>query len=81
MILTLMASIMYWCLQQEDLESSPSHSESATVTDISSAAPSVQSEDESSICGEISSLNIDDAASDSTVSSVIDNIEDDDQWR
>lgn len=79
MILTLMASIMYWCLQQEDLESSPSHSESATVTDISSAAPSVQSEDESSICGEISSLNIDDAASDSTVSSVIDNIEDDDQ--
>lgn len=77
MILTLMASIMYWCLQQEDLESSPSHSESATVTDISSTAPSVPSEDEDSICGEISSLNIDDAASDSTASSVIDNIEDD----
>ncbi|XP_021757982.1 fimbrin-1-like isoform X1 [Chenopodium quinoa] len=76
MILTLMASIMYWCLQQEDLESSPSLSESATVTDISSTAPSVQSEDESSICGEISSFNIDDAASDSTASSVIDNIED-----
>ncbi|CAO2833633.1 unnamed protein product [Amaranthus hypochondriacus] len=76
MILTLMASIMYWCLQQDDLESSPTPSESFTVTDISSTAPSVQSEDESSICGEISSLNIDDAASDSTVSSVMDHIED-----
>ncbi|XP_057540488.1 fimbrin-1-like [Amaranthus tricolor] len=76
MILTLIASIMYWCLQQDDLESSPTPSESFTVTDISSTAPSVQSEDESSICGEISSLNIDDAASDSTVSSVMDHIED-----
>lgn len=77
MILTLTASIMYWCLQQDESESSPSHSETATTTDISSSAPSVYSEDESSVCGEISSLNIDDAASDSTVSSLIENIEDD----
>lgn len=78
MILTLTASIMYWCLQREDSESSSStQSETATTTDISSSAPSVYSEDESSICGEISSLNIDDAASDSTASSVVENIEDD----
>lgn len=82
MILTLTASIMYWCLQQEDssessASASPSPSETATTTDISSSAPSVHSEDESSICGEISSLNIDDAASDSTSSSVAENIEDD----
>lgn len=71
MILTLTASIMYWCLQQED-------SEAATSTDISSSAPSIYSEDESSsICGEISSLNIDDTASDSTASSVVENVEDD----
>ncbi|XP_074310874.1 fimbrin-1-like [Silene latifolia] len=78
MILTLTASLMYWCLQHEDMENSqsPSHSETATTTDISSAAPSVYSEDESSICGEISSLNIDDAASDCTVSSLVENNED-----
>ncbi|GAB4846070.1 fimbrin [Ancistrocladus abbreviatus] len=76
MILTLTASIMYWCLQQpvEDADSSPSPGETATTTDISSA-PSINSEDESSICGEISGLTIDDAASDTTVSSLLETID------
>ncbi|GMH25498.1 hypothetical protein Nepgr_027341 [Nepenthes gracilis] len=63
MILTLTASIMYWCLQQpvEDAESSPSQAaDAATTTDVSSA-PSINSEDESSVCGEISALTLDDA--------------------
>ncbi|KAH7844660.1 hypothetical protein Vadar_030379 [Vaccinium darrowii] len=63
MILTLTASIMYWSLQQsvEDSDSSPS------------PAPSVNSEDESSLGGEVSNLTIDDAASDTTVSSQFEN--------
>lgn len=63
MILTLTASIMYWSLQQsvEDSDSSPS------------PALSVNSEDESSLGGEVSNLTIDDAASDTTVSSQFEN--------
>ncbi|GAB2284737.1 fimbrin [Dionaea muscipula] len=74
MILTLTASIMYWCLQQpvEDADSSPSPADTATTTDVSSSAPSYSEEDESSICGEISTLMIDDAFSDTTVSSLFD---------
>lgn len=78
MILTLTASIMYWSLQQpveETAESSPSQSqgESACTTDISSSAPSF-SEDESSVNGELSALTLDDAASDTTVSSLVETI-------
>lgn len=63
MILTLTASIMYWSLQQsvEDSDSSQS------------PAPSVNSEDECSLGGEVSNLTIDDAASDTTVSSQFEN--------
>ncbi|KAL8160025.1 hypothetical protein V2J09_001562 [Rumex salicifolius] len=61
MILTLTASIMYWSLQQPV-------EESACTTDISSSAPSL-SEDECSVNGEFSSLSLDDASSDTTVSS------------
>ncbi|KAF7145761.1 hypothetical protein RHSIM_Rhsim04G0015900 [Rhododendron simsii] len=63
MILTLTASIMYWSLQQsvEDSDSSPS------------PALSVNSEDESFLGGEVSNLTIDDAASDTTVSSQFEN--------
>ncbi|GAB4849713.1 fimbrin [Ancistrocladus abbreviatus] len=76
MILTLTASIMYWCLQQpvEDAETFPSLGDTATTTDVSSA-PSINSEDDSSICGEISALTIDDAASDTTVSSLVGTID------
>lgn len=76
MILTLTASIMYWCLQQQVEESSDSFSspgDTATTTDVSSA-PSI-SEDESSVCGEMSALTIDDAASDTTVSSQVETID------
>ncbi|KAH7544458.1 hypothetical protein JRO89_XS15G0169700 [Xanthoceras sorbifolium] len=79
MILTLTASIMYWSLQQqvEEGESSPSPANGcSTTTPDASPAPSVSGEDESSsLGGEISSLTIDDAASDSTVSSLVENEE------
>ncbi|KAJ6301848.1 hypothetical protein OIU77_016043 [Salix suchowensis] len=81
MILTLAASIMYWSLQKalEDGESSPSPSPSNgtyTATPDASPAPSVSGEDEiSSLGGEVSNLNIDDAASDTTVSSQLVNEE------
>uniref|UniRef100_A0A6N2M6S7 Calponin-homology (CH) domain-containing protein n=2 Tax=Salix viminalis TaxID=40686 RepID=A0A6N2M6S7_SALVM len=81
MILTLAASIMYWSLQKavEDGESSPSPSPSngtCTATPDASPAPSVSGEDEiSSLGGEVSNLNIDDAASDTTVSSQLVNEE------
>ncbi|GAB2279838.1 fimbrin, variant 3 [Dionaea muscipula] len=75
MILTLTASIMYWCLQQP-VDDADAESSSATITDVSSCAPSISEEDESSICGEISSLLIDDAASDTTVSSLVESTED-----
>ncbi|OMO83639.1 hypothetical protein CCACVL1_11304 [Corchorus capsularis] len=79
MILTLTASIMYWCLQhaEEEGETTPSPASgngSIINTPDASPAPSVSGEDEnSSLCGEISSLTIDDAASDITVSSQLEN--------
>ncbi|XP_011011608.1 PREDICTED: fimbrin-1-like [Populus euphratica] len=79
MILTLAASIMYWSLQKavEDGESSPSPSNgTCTATPDASPAPSVNGEDEiSSLGGEVSNLNIDDVASDATVSSQLENEE------
>ncbi|GMJ05056.1 fimbrin 1, ARABIDOPSIS THALIANA FIMBRIN 1 [Hibiscus trionum] len=75
MILTLTASVMYWCLQHAADEGeaalSPSNGNgSTTYTSDASPAPSISGEDErSSLCGEISSLTMDDAASDITVSS------------
>ncbi|KAL9263075.1 Fimbrin-1-like protein [Drosera capensis] len=76
MILTLTASIMYWCLQQpvDPAESSPSQTDTASTMDVSSSAPSY-SEDESSMCGEISTLTMDDALSDTTISSLVDRID------
>lgn len=71
MILTLTASIMYWCLQQAGEDSgefSPTPAETATTTDISSAAPSI-SEDEGSVNGELSALTLDDAESEATTTS------------
>ncbi|XP_052208725.1 fimbrin-3-like isoform X3 [Diospyros lotus] len=88
MILTLIASIMYWSLQQlgEEPESSPSSTTAATPPSAS-PAPSTNSEDESSLAGDISSLTIyesslggdvssltiDDTASDTTISSQLEN--------
>ncbi|XP_061375633.1 fimbrin-1-like [Gastrolobium bilobum] len=73
MILTLAASIMYWCLQQqsEDADSFPSPADTATTTTPeASPAPSVCGEDEiSSLGGEFSNFSVDDATSDTTVSS------------
>lgn len=77
MILTLAASIMYWSLQKavEDGEPSPSPSNgTCTATPDASPAPSVNGEDEiSSLGGEVANLNIDDTASDTTVSSQLEN--------
>ncbi|RVW70228.1 Fimbrin-5 [Vitis vinifera] len=81
MILTLTASIMYWSLQQpvEELETSSSPADAATTASTTSTTPdaspsaSVNGEDESSLSGEISNLIIDDAASDTTVSSQVEN--------
>nr|XP_043619271.1 fimbrin-1-like [Erigeron canadensis] len=67
MILMLTASIMYWSLLQstDDSESSPS---SIAETPEASPEPSVNGDEESSVVAEISNLSIDDAASDTTVS-------------
>ncbi|KAL5548515.1 hypothetical protein UlMin_003746 [Ulmus minor] len=78
MILTLTASIMSWSLKQAMAEgdgaSSPSNVSITTTTPDASPAPSISGEDEnSSIGGEFSNLSIDDAASDTTVSSQFDN--------
>ncbi|KAJ8766591.1 hypothetical protein K2173_023838 [Erythroxylum novogranatense] len=79
MILTLAASIMYWSLQKaaEEGESCPSTANSSTYpTPEASPAPSVSGEDDvSSLNGEVSNFNIDDAASDTTVCSQIENEE------
>ncbi|CAN1340129.1 FIM3 [Linum perenne] len=81
MILTLAASIMYWSLQKAVEEGEPlspvlSNCNTCTPTPDESPAPSVCGEDEtSSISGDVSSLVIDDAASDTTVSSHLDNEE------
>ncbi|KAI4307935.1 hypothetical protein L6164_031059 [Bauhinia variegata] len=75
MILTLAASIMYWSLQQqtEDADSfpSPAHTDSITTSTTydASPAPSISEDEISSIGGEFSNLSIDDATSDTTVSS------------
>ncbi|CAI8586932.1 unnamed protein product [Vicia faba] len=74
MILTLAASIMYWSLQQQT-EDPDSFSPASTVTDVTtpeaSPAPSVCGDDEtySSLNGDFSNLSVDDATSDTTVSS------------
>lgn len=81
MILTLTASIMYWSLQQgtEELETSSSPTDAAASTSTTSTSPdaspspSVNGEDESSLSGEIVNLIIDDAASDTTVTSQVEN--------
>ncbi|KAM6553982.1 hypothetical protein CsatB_014744 [Cannabis sativa] len=68
MILTLTASIMFWSLQQPVDEANGLSSDADA-----SPAPSISGEDESSsIGGDLSNLSIDDAASDTTVSSQID---------
>lgn len=75
MILTLTASIMYWSLQQpvEDMEASASPATASTITDRSTTS-SINGEDESSsLCGEVLNLSLDDTASDTTVSSVVEN--------
>ncbi|TYH46449.1 hypothetical protein ES332_D11G336200v1 [Gossypium tomentosum] len=71
MMLTLTASIMYWCLQNSPEECETSNGYSSTyASDASSPAPSVNGEDESSsLCSEVPSLTIDDAAPDIMVSS------------
>lgn len=75
----LTASIMYWSLQQstDESESSPSPS-SVSATPEASPAPSVNGDEDSSIsmtgsAAEIFNLSIDDAASDTTVSSIQEN--------
>lgn len=73
MILTLTASIMYWSLQQPVDESELSPSSATSGTPDASPAQSVNGEDESSLGGEVSSLTIDDADSDTTVSSQFEN--------
>ncbi|KAK3032463.1 hypothetical protein RJ639_037276, partial [Escallonia herrerae] len=69
MILTLTASIMYWSLQQPVEESESSPSPATATTPDASPAPSISGEDESSRGGDFSNLTIDDAASDTAVSS------------
>lgn len=78
MILTLTASIMFWSLQQPvddtDGSMSPADTSVTTSTPDESPAPSISGEDESSsLGGEFSNFSIDDAASDTTVSSLVDN--------
>ncbi|GMN51724.1 hypothetical protein TIFTF001_020885 [Ficus carica] len=78
MILTLTASIMFWSLQQPvddtDGSMSPADASVTTSTPDESPAPSISGEDESSsLGGEFSNFSIDDAASDTTVSSLVDN--------
>ncbi|KAK4750613.1 hypothetical protein SAY87_004095 [Trapa incisa] len=72
MILTLMASIMYWSLQQQEAveagESSPTPSTTSTVTTASEPSPASSVNDEDEISS-FSGLTIDDNASDSSVTS------------
>ncbi|KAG6596927.1 Fimbrin-1, partial [Cucurbita argyrosperma subsp. sororia] len=75
MILTLTASIMYWSLQQpvEEVDISRSPATASTITDMSTTS-SINGEDESSsLCSEVLNLSLDDTASDTTVSSVVEN--------
>ncbi|KAE8125453.1 hypothetical protein FH972_020259 [Carpinus fangiana] len=78
MLLILTASIMYWSLQKaaEEADSYPSPADGSSCSTITDAspAPSISGEDEiSSLCGEVSNFSIDDAASDTTVSSLVEN--------
>uniref|UniRef100_A0A2P2LHB2 Calponin-homology (CH) domain-containing protein n=1 Tax=Rhizophora mucronata TaxID=61149 RepID=A0A2P2LHB2_RHIMU len=89
MILTLAASVMYWSLQKaaEDGESSPSPANGSTCTSTpdaspapstpdASPAPSISGEEESSsLASDVSNLNIDDTASNDTVSSQVENVD------
>ncbi|GMI79418.1 hypothetical protein like AT5G55400 [Hibiscus trionum] len=69
MMLTLTASIMCWCLQNSPEEAEAGNDYGSAYTSDASPAPSVVGEDESSsLCGEISSLNIEDITSDITAS-------------
>ena len=62
MMLTLTASIMYWSLQQQVAES-----EDGEIPDESSESPK-DGENETDLAGEVSSLDIDDSVSDTTLS-------------
>ncbi|XVF21077.1 hypothetical protein REPUB_Repub12eG0059600 [Reevesia pubescens] len=62
MMLTLTASIMYWSLQQQGVES-----EDDEVSDGSYVSPK-EGENETALAGEVSSLAIDDSASDTALS-------------
>lgn len=78
MLLILTASLMYWSLQKavEEADSYPSPADGSSCSTITDAspAPSISGEDEiSSLCGEVSNLSMDDAASDTTVSSLVEN--------
>lgn len=66
---------MYWSLQKT-MEEGESVNGTCDSTPDESPAPSVNGEDESSsLGGEVSNLNIDDAASDTTVSSQVESEE------
>ncbi|XP_024966740.1 fimbrin-1-like isoform X2 [Cynara cardunculus var. scolymus] len=69
MILMLTASIMYWSLQQSSTDESESSPSSIAATPEASPAPSMNGDEESFVGGEMTNLSIDDAASDTTVSS------------
>lgn len=80
MILTLAASIMYWSVQKAveegDSNPFPANDTPCTMTPDQSPAPSVVGEDDtSSLGGDFPNLTIDDAASDTTVSSLLENEE------
>ncbi|KAE8660171.1 Fimbrin-3 [Hibiscus syriacus] len=69
MMLTLTATIICWCLQNSPEEAEAGNGYNSAYTSDASPAPSTVGEDESSShCGEISILNIGNAASDITVS-------------
>ncbi|XP_022727933.1 fimbrin-5-like [Durio zibethinus] len=69
MMLTLTASIMYWSLQQQVAES-----EGGEVPDESSVSPK-EGENETDLAGEVSSLDIDDSASEMALSPHVKNEE------
>ncbi|KAK6934527.1 Calponin homology domain [Dillenia turbinata] len=73
MILTLTASIMYWSLQQPVEETATSPPPADTTTLDENSAQSTNGEDDSSLEGEVSNLTIDETASDTTVSSEVEN--------
>lgn len=68
---------MFWSLQQpvdeSDGSSSPADFSACTSTPDASPAPSISEDESSSLSGEVSNSSIDDAASDTTVSSQLEN--------